>query len=49
MAMIEVKNLTKTYRVGDGTLQALKRVSFSIHQGEFVVIWVQADREKQRY
>ncbi len=37
--MIEVKNIEKTYRRGDGTpVAALKDVSFKIEQGEFVTI-----------
>src|SRR3984885_16108277 len=36
--MIEVKNITKTYGAGDTAFQALKGVSFSINDGEFVAI-----------
>jgi len=36
--MIEVKNITKTYKNGDFELQALKGVSFTILDGEFVAI-----------
>ncbi len=36
--MIEVKNITKTYGVGDTAFQALRGVSFSINDGEFVAI-----------
>ena len=36
--MIEVKDLTKTYRDGDVAFQALRGVSFSIDDGEFVAI-----------
>ena len=37
--MIEIKNITKTYRSGDGMeFQALKGVSFKIADGEFVAI-----------
>jgi putative ABC transport system ATP-binding protein len=36
--MIEVKNITKTYNSGDNSFQALKGVSFSIKDGEFVAI-----------
>ncbi|MES2023689.1 MAG: ABC transporter ATP-binding protein [Patescibacteria group bacterium] len=36
--MIEVKNLTKTYKTGDVEFQALKGVSFTIKDGEFVAI-----------
>jgi len=37
--MIEVENLEKTYRRGDGTpVEALKDVSFTIDSGEFVTV-----------
>jgi putative ABC transport system ATP-binding protein len=36
--MIEVKDITKTYGEGDTVLQALKGVSFTIEDGEFVAI-----------
>jgi putative ABC transport system ATP-binding protein len=36
--MIEVKNITKTYGVGETAFQALKGVSFKIEDGEFVAI-----------
>ena len=36
--MIEVKNITKTYGVGDNAFQALKGITFSINDGEFVAI-----------
>ena len=36
--MIEVKNVTKTYLSGEESLQALKGVSFTIKDGEFVAI-----------
>ena len=36
--MIEVKNITKTYKTGDLEFQALSNVSFSIADGEFVAI-----------
>lgn len=36
--MIEVKNITKTYKSGDLEFQALKGVSFTIEDGEFVAI-----------
>jgi len=36
--MIEVKNITKTYKTGDIEFQALKSVSFTIRNGEFVAI-----------
>jgi len=36
--MIEVKDITKTYGSGDTAFQALKGVSFTIQDGEFVAI-----------
>ena len=36
--MIEVKNITKTYGNGEMAFQALKGVSFTIEDGEFVAI-----------
>src|SRR5580704_9586554 len=36
--MIEVKNITKTYGSGDTAFQALKGISFTIKDGEFVAI-----------
>jgi putative ABC transport system ATP-binding protein len=36
--MIEIKNITKTYGDGDTAFQALKGVSFTIKDGEFVAI-----------
>jgi putative ABC transport system ATP-binding protein len=36
--MIEIKNITKTYKTGDVEFQALRGVSFVIKDGEFVAI-----------
>ncbi len=36
--MITITDITKTYQSGDVSFQALKGVSFSIHDGEFVAI-----------
>ncbi len=36
--MIEINNITKTYSSGDNSFQALKGVSFTICDGEFVAI-----------
>ena len=38
MALIEVKNLTKTYKLGSTDVPALRGVSFKIEAGEFVAI-----------
>jgi putative ABC transport system ATP-binding protein len=37
-AFIELKNVTKTYHLGDETLHALDDVSFSVQSGEFIAI-----------
>lgn len=37
-AVIELKNVTKTYRLGDEVLHALDNVSFTVQPGEFVAI-----------
>ncbi|HEV7453737.1 MAG TPA: ABC transporter ATP-binding protein [Candidatus Saccharimonadales bacterium] len=36
--IIELKNVTKTYRLGDETLNALDGVSFRVNAGDFVAI-----------
>jgi len=36
--MIEIKDITKTYKTGDIEFQALKGISFTIKDGEFVAI-----------
>ena len=36
--MIEIKNITKTYVNGDNETKALRGVSFTIEDGEFVAI-----------
>ena len=36
--MIQIKNLSKTYQVGDQLVPALKNVSLNIEDGEFLVI-----------
>ena len=38
MALIEVKNIIKTYATGDSSFNALNNVSLSIEKGEFVAI-----------
>jgi putative ABC transport system ATP-binding protein len=38
MAIIEVKNLAKTYKIGSVNVPALKGVSFNVEPGEFVAI-----------
>ena len=36
--LIELKDVWKTYQMGDNTVHALRGVSFKIHQGEFVAV-----------
>ncbi|MDD5341417.1 MAG: ABC transporter ATP-binding protein [Patescibacteria group bacterium] len=36
--MIEVKNISKAYKIGSSEFQALKEVSFKINDGEYVAI-----------
>ena len=38
MAILQVKNLTKTYGKGDAVVTALNDVSFNVEKGEFVAI-----------
>lgn len=38
MALIEVQNVFRHFKMGDETVQALNGVTFSINQGEFVAI-----------
>lgn len=38
MKILDVKNLSKTYGIGDTLVKALDNVSFSVNQGEFVAI-----------
>ena len=38
MALIEIKNIVKTYKTGDDCFNALNGVSFSVEKGEFVAI-----------
>lgn len=39
MAIIEVQNAHKTYRLGDTTIEALRGVDLKIEEGEFVAVW----------
>jgi len=38
MSIISLRNLTKTYQMGDNTVHALRSVSLDVEQGEFVTI-----------
>jgi len=37
-SMIEIKNITKTYKTGDVEFEALSNISFNIADGEFIAI-----------
>src|SRR4051812_34772651 len=37
-AIIELKNVTRTYKLGDEVLNALDNVSFTVNEGDFVAI-----------
>ncbi len=37
-SLIELRNVTKTYHLGDETLKALDNVSFTVNPGEFIAI-----------
>lgn len=36
--MIEIKNISKTYKIGDTKINALKNISLQVKKGEFLVI-----------
>ena len=38
MSVIQVKNLTKTYKQGKEEIHALNDVSFSVEKGEFIAV-----------
>ena len=38
MAFLEVKDVTKTYQMGEIDVQAVKGMSFEVERGEFVVV-----------
>lgn len=38
MSLIEIKNITKTYKTGDTSFNALDNVSLNVEKGEFVAI-----------
>ena len=38
MSIISLRNLTKTYQMGENTVHALRSVSLEVEQGEFVSI-----------
>ena len=38
MALIELRNLSKTYELGEVKVAALKQVNLDINEGEFVAL-----------
>ena len=48
MAFIEVRDVTKTYKMGEVEIKAVDEIGFGIDKGEFVVI-VGPEPEKRRY
>ena len=38
MAFIEVRNVTKTYKMGEVEIKAVDEIGFGIEKGEFVVV-----------
>ena len=48
MAFIEVRDVTKTYKMGEVEIKAVDEIGFGIDKGEFVVI-VRGEPEKRRY
>ncbi|MDR1943977.1 MAG: ATP-binding cassette domain-containing protein, partial [Synergistaceae bacterium] len=38
MALIELKDISKSYRMGDGELEVLHGISMSVERGEFVAM-----------
>lgn len=44
---VQFNDVTKTYRMGETSVDALSGMSFEIDEGELVVILYQAAREKQ--
>ena len=47
--VIELQNIKRNFQVGDETVHALRGVSFTITEGEFVTLWVRPVRANQRY
>ena len=39
MALIEMQNIHKTYRMGETLVQALRGITLSIDAGEFIAVW----------
>jgi putative ABC transport system ATP-binding protein len=39
MALIEMENITKDYRLGETIVRALRGIDLSIDRGEFIAIW----------
>lgn len=46
--IIKLDHIKRDFQVGDETVHALRDVSFTIYEGEFVTIMAPPDREKAR-
>lgn len=49
MAFIEVRDVTKTYKMGEVEIKAVDEIGFGIDKGEFVVIVGPSGAGKRRY
>ena len=47
--MLEVKNLYKSYRVGNKNYPVLQGVDVNIQKGEFVLLWDLQEVERQHF
>jgi ABC-type phosphate/phosphonate transport system ATPase subunit len=48
-AVIELKSVTKTYKLGDEVLNALDKVNFTVQPGEFIAIVGPSVRANRRW
>ena len=39
MALVELQNVEKVYRLGETRVHALRGVDFSVAEGEFIAVW----------
>jgi putative ABC transport system ATP-binding protein len=45
--IVEIQNVTKSFVMESETVHALKGISFSIEEGEFILSWAAVDLEKR--